>query len=106
MDPIRLQNNTTNTTINYETNLTRGKIYKNNYETEKPKISEFAEHSQILSNLDYNFVDFNYNANNRKQKEYILPTERPGFLKFNNMINSKQSYISSSIIFLYNEYLN
>ena len=50
-----------------------------------------------MSNLDYNFVDFNYNSNNREQKEYILPTERPGFYKFNNMINNKQSYISSSI---------
>ena len=95
-DPIRLQNNN-NTSINYENNLTRGKIYENNYETEKPKISGFAEASQILSNLDYNFVDFNYNNNNREQKEYILPTERPGFYKFNNMINNKQSYISSSI---------
>ena len=55
-------------------------------------MSGFAEASKILSNLDNNFVEFNTNI--REQKEYILPTERPGFFKFNNIINNKQSIIS------------
>ena len=93
-EPIHIQNNDDN---NLQNNSTMGKRYENKYETEKPKISGFAEASKILSNLDYNFVDFNYNGNNREQKEYILPTERPGFFKFNNMINNKQTYISSSL---------
>ena len=60
----------------------------------KEKISGFAEAAMILSNYDNNYVDFN---SNNEQKEYILPTEREDFFKFNNLINNKQSYLSSSI---------
>ena len=60
----------------------------------KEKISGFAEAAMILSNYDNNYVDFN---SNNEQKEYILPTEREDFYKFNNLINNKQSYLSSSI---------
>jgi hypothetical protein len=60
----------------------------------KEKISGFAEAAMILSNYDNNYVDFD---SNNEQKEYILPTEREDFYKFNNLINNKQSYLSSSI---------
>jgi len=88
-DPIFIQNNRNQ---NLENNYTKGKINISNYETKKPNMSGFAEASQILSNLDNNFVEFNTNI--REPKEYILPTEKPDFYKFNNIISNKQSIIS------------
>jgi len=84
-DPIFIQNNRSQ---NLENNYTKGKINMSYYETKKPNMSGFAEASQILSNLDNNFVEFNTNI--REPKEYILPTEKPDFYKFNNIISNKQ----------------
>ena len=77
------------------TGLVRLERPRSRQEIKKPEISGFAEASQILSNLDNNFVDFNTNITG--QREYILPTEKPQFSKFNNIITNKQSFMSSSV---------
>ena len=104
-DPIHIQNNKSdiisitnqdfeNSLMNQKYNINNNNTTLNNYEMKKTKLSGFAEASQILSNLDNNFVDFNYNI--KARKEYVLPTEKPDF-KFNNTISNRQSYVSHSI---------
>jgi len=92
----------TNWNINRFDDLENNDTYKRNENNsslneynKKEKISGFAEAAKILSNYDNNYVDFN---SDNEQKEYILPTEREEFFKFNNMINNnKQTYLYSSI---------
>ena len=82
-----------------ENNITYKKD-NNKKDKNKGTISGFAEASKILSNFDDNFVDFSFN--NKEPKEYILPTEKQEFSKFNIVNSNKQSYRSSS----FNENMN
>ena len=102
-DPIYLQNDANRNMDNIYT--FNNEKTKNKYQTNKGKISGFAEASKILSNLDDDYVDFNFN--NKERKEFILPTEKPEFIKFNNnMISNRHSYMSPSEHYNNNLYNN
>ena len=106
-DPIYIQNNNNETLDNIYTLKKEKMKNNNNFRTDKGKINGFAEASKILSNFDdeYEYVDFNFN--NKEPKEFILPTEKQDFIKFNNnMMSNRQSYMSSSGNYNNNMYNN
>ena len=94
-DPINIKNNNNEILENIYT-LKNENLRNNNYKNNKRKISGFEEASKILSNFDDDYVDFN--LNNKEQNEFILPTEKKDFFKFNNnMMSNRQSYMSPSV---------
>ena len=104
-DPIYIKNNNSNEILENIYTLKNENLKNNNYKNNKGKISGFTEASKILSNFDDDYVDFN--LNNKEPKEFILPTEKNNFVKFNNnMMNNRQSYMSPSVNFKYNIYNN
>ena len=95
--PIHLKNNENEyKEIYFGKRLNKNNVlYKENNNKTK-RISGFTEASRILDHLDNYYIDFS--SINSEQKDYILPTEGPGFgpSKFNNEINNKMSYMHYS----------